>query len=217
MLQNHQHLSHMWFEFSVFWVAFQNAKLNIIWSNLSTPPSPICFITLSQNQSVLQIVNTHMDHNSSHARRRGALLTWQHIDSLPSNLPVVYCGGFNALKESRMGRFLLGRSQEHGLSGNLNDAWVSCAQRRNAHLVHTYHGFHGRKWGTKEFLKMLFRAFFLCWDWHNQDLHVDWILFRGSSLSPFLCEIMDDNVAGQYPSDHYPVCCQFTLPRNVRP
>jgi endonuclease/exonuclease/phosphatase family metal-dependent hydrolase len=164
-----------------------------------------------------QIVNTHMDHNSSHARRRGALLTWQHIDSLPSNLPVVYCGGFNALKESRMGRFLLGRSQEHGLSGNLNDAWVSCAQRRNAHLVHTYHGFHGRKWGTKEFLKMLFRAFFLCWDWHNQDLHVDWILFRGSSLSPFLCEIMDDNVAGQYPSDHYPVCCQFTLPRNVRP
>lgn len=58
-----------------------------------------------------QIVNTNMDEFSPRARRRGALLTWQHIASLPPNLPVLYCGGFNTPKESTTGRFLLGRSR----------------------------------------------------------------------------------------------------------
>ena len=46
-----------------------------------------------------QIVNTNMDEFSPRARRRSALLTWQHIASLPPSLPVVYCGGFNTQKE----------------------------------------------------------------------------------------------------------------------
>lgn len=58
-----------------------------------------------------EIVNTNMDEISPRARRRGALLTWQHIASLPPNLPVLYCGGFNTQKESTTGRFLLGRSR----------------------------------------------------------------------------------------------------------
>ena len=58
-----------------------------------------------------QIVNTNLDEFSPRARRRSALLTWQHIASLPPNLPVVYCGGFNTQKESTTGRFLLGRSR----------------------------------------------------------------------------------------------------------
>lgn len=58
-----------------------------------------------------QVVNTNMDELSPRARRRSALLTWQHIASLPPSLPVVYCGGFNTQKESTTGRFLLGRSR----------------------------------------------------------------------------------------------------------
>lgn len=60
-----------------------------------------------------QIVNTNLDEFSPRARRRSALLTWQHIASLPPSLPVVYCGGFNTQKESTTGRFLLGRSRYH--------------------------------------------------------------------------------------------------------
>lgn len=52
-----------------------------------------------------------MDEFSARARRRSALLTWQHIASLPPSLPVIYCGGFNTQKESTTGRFLLGRSR----------------------------------------------------------------------------------------------------------
>lgn len=52
-----------------------------------------------------------MDEFTARARRRSALLTWQHIASLPPSLPVIYCGGFNTQKESTTGRFLLGRSR----------------------------------------------------------------------------------------------------------
>ncbi|KAK6151582.1 hypothetical protein DH2020_014217 [Rehmannia glutinosa] len=111
-----------------------------------------------------QIVNTNMDEFSPRARRRGALLTWQHIASLPPNLPVLYCGGFNTQKESTTGRFLLGRSR-----------YITILQ---------LHISSGDKQGAVEFLKLIFRALCLCWDRQTQDLHVDWILFRGRSLIP---------------------------------
>ncbi|XP_042961771.1 uncharacterized protein LOC122296273 isoform X2 [Carya illinoinensis] len=47
-----------------------------------------------------QIVNTNIDEFSPRARRRSALLAWQHIASLPPSLPVVYCGGFNTQKRA---------------------------------------------------------------------------------------------------------------------
>ncbi|GLU01348.1 hypothetical protein SLE2022_186600 [Rubroshorea leprosula] len=162
-------------------------------------------------------LNTNMDEFSPRARRRSALLTWQHIASLPPSLPVVYCGGFNTQKESTTGRFLLGRSREHGVVGDMRDAWPSARVRRNASLIWTYHGFKGDKQGALEFLKLIFRAFCLCWDRQTQDLHVDWILFRGRSLIPALSEVVNDNVDGSYPSSHYPIFAEFLLPRTVRP
>ncbi|KAK2358954.1 hypothetical protein P8452_77957 [Trifolium repens] len=163
-----------------------------------------------------QIVNTNMDQFSPRARRRSALLTWQHIASLPPSLPVVYCGGFNTQKESTTGRFLLGRSREHGVVGDMRDAWPSARVRKNVSLIRTYHGFKGDKQGTVEYLKLIFRALCLCWDRQTQDLHVDWILFRGRSLIPVSCEVVNDNIDGCYPSSHFPIFAEFMLPRTVR-
>ncbi|GMH30656.1 hypothetical protein Nepgr_032499 [Nepenthes gracilis] len=163
-----------------------------------------------------QIVNTNMDEFSHRARRRSALLTWQHIASLPPSLPVVYCGGFNTQKESTTGRFLLGRSREHGIVGDMRDAWPNAQTRKNVSLIRTYHGFKGDKQGALEFLKLIFRALCLCWDRQTQDLHVDWVLFRGRSLTPVFCEVVTDNIDGNYPSSHYPVFAEFMLPRTVR-
>ncbi|MCD7451410.1 hypothetical protein HAX54_011718 [Datura stramonium] len=157
-----------------------------------------------------------MDEFSPRARRRGALLTWQHIASLPPSLSVVYCGGFNTQKESTTGRFLLGRSREHGVVGDMRDAWPNARVRKNVSLIRTYHGFKGTKQGPLEFLKLIFRALCLCWDRQTQDLHVDWILFRGRSLIPVSCEVVSDNIDGFYPSSHYPVFAEFMLPRSVR-
>ncbi|XP_010265581.1 PREDICTED: uncharacterized protein LOC104603285 isoform X1 [Nelumbo nucifera] len=191
-----------------------------------------------------QIVNTNMDEFSSRARRRSALLTWQHIASLPPTLPVVYCGGFNTQKESTTGRFLLGTSRckckhldsnvvyvgnddcchlfslldcrEHGVVGDMRDAWPNARVRKNASLIRTFHGFKGDKQGTLEFLKLILRALCLCWDRQTQDLHVDWVLYRGRSLIPVSCEVVNDNIDGFYPSSHYPIFAEFMLPRNVR-
>ncbi|CAN0838373.1 hypothetical protein LINGRAHAP2_LOCUS2123 [Linum grandiflorum] len=166
--------------------------------------------------SSLSIVNTNMDESSPRARRRSALLTWQHIASLPPSLPVVYCGGFNTQKESTTGRFLLGRSREHGSMGDMKDTWPNARIRKNVSLIRTYHGFKGNKQGALEFVKLIFRALCLCWDRQTQDLHVDWILYRGRSLIPSLCEVVSDNIDGYYPSSHYPIFAEFMLPRSVR-
>lgn len=74
----------------------------------------------------------------------------------------------------------------------------------------------GDKQGALEFLKLVFRAFCLCWDRQTQDLHVDWILFRGRALIPVSSEVVSDNIDGFYPSSHYPVYAEFMLPRSVR-
>ncbi|KAH7569216.1 hypothetical protein JRO89_XS06G0125500 [Xanthoceras sorbifolium] len=140
----------------------------------------------------------------------------KHIASLPPSLPVVYCGGFNTQKESTTGRFLLGRSREHGVVGDMRDAWPSARVRKNVSLIRTYHGFKGDKQGAVEFLKLIFRALCLCWDRQTQDLHIDWILFRGRSLIPVLSEVVNDNIDGYYPSSHYPIFAEFMLPRTVR-
>ncbi|MCO5578516.1 hypothetical protein L7F22_032359 [Adiantum nelumboides] len=162
-----------------------------------------------------QIVNTHLDNSSARARRRGALLTWQHIASLPPSLPVLYCGGFNAQKESAVGRFLLGRSREHGVVGDMVDAWASARRRKSSKLVRTYHGFKGENQGKVEKMKLLLKALLLCWDRRNQDLHMDWILFRGRTLTPMYAEVVDESPNGHYPSDHYPLYLEFSLPRSV--
>ena len=74
----------------------------------------------------------------------------------------------------------------------------------------------GEKQGAAEFLKLVFRALCLCWDRQTQDLHIDWILFRGRPLVPALCEVINDNIDGVYPSSHFPIFAEFLLPRSVR-
>ena len=74
----------------------------------------------------------------------------------------------------------------------------------------------GNKQGAVEFFKLIFRALCLCWDRQTQDLHVDWILFTGRSLVPVSCEVVNDNMDGQYPYSHYPIFVEFMLPRTVR-
>ncbi|BFI39675.1 hypothetical protein MPTK2_7g02090 [Marchantia polymorpha subsp. ruderalis] len=162
-----------------------------------------------------QIVNTHLDPKSSRARRRGALLIWQHIATLPPNLPVIFCGTFNTVKESGAGRFLLGRSREHGIAGDLRDAWGGSRRRRNGGIVYTQHGFRGEKQTAMDVLKLVFMALCMCFDRQNQDLHVDWVLFRSRSLAPVYSEVVSDRGNNRYPSDHYPLYVEFQLPRSV--
>ncbi|KAF9620090.1 hypothetical protein IFM89_010740 [Coptis chinensis] len=66
-------------------------------------------------------------------------------------------------------------------------------------FVQSLTGAPGDKQGTLEFLKLIFRALCLCWDRQTQDLHIDWVLYRGRSLVPVSCEVVNDNIDGFYP------------------
>ncbi|XP_065632721.1 uncharacterized protein LOC112024221 [Quercus suber] len=112
--------------------------------------------------------------------------------------------------------FLVLAFREHGVVGDMRDVWPNARVRKNASLIRTYHGFKGDKQGALEYLKLIFRALCLCWDRQTQDLHIDWILFRGRSLIPVSCEVVSDNIDGYYPSSHYPIFAEFMLPRTVR-
>lgn len=85
-----------------------------------------------------------------------------------------------------------------------------------AYMAHFSYYATGDKQGAVEFLKLIFRALCLCWDRQTQDLHIDWVLFRGRSLVPVSCEVVNDNIDGYYPSSHYPIFAEFLLPRTVR-
>ena len=126
--------------------------------------------------------------------------------------------------------------------GDMRDSWPNARVRKNVSLVRTYHGFKGifefcvrlfsglylrssanpdvlcigDKQGALEFLKLIFRALCLCWDRQTQDLHVDWVLYRGRALAPALCEVINDHIDECYPSSHYPIFAEFMLPRSVR-
>ncbi|KAJ6382224.1 hypothetical protein OIU77_030805 [Salix suchowensis] len=126
---------------------------------------------------------------------------YEHFTSILND-----CSGFDSV-------FLC---REHGVVGDMRDTWPNARVRKNPSLIHTYHGFKGDKQGALEFFKLILRALCLCWDRQTQDLHVDWILFRGRSLIPVLCEVVNDNIDGHYPSSHYPIFSEFMLPRSVR-
>ncbi|KAG6544428.1 hypothetical protein Mapa_014066 [Marchantia paleacea] len=64
-------------------------------------------------------------------------------------------------------------------------------------------------------LKLVFMALCMCFDRQNQDLHVDWVLFRSRSLAPVYSEVVSDRGNNRYPSDHYPLYVEFQLPRSV--
>jgi hypothetical protein len=100
---------------------------------------------------------------------------------------------------------------------------VSCFMFQGCHpsiciryLIMKYMFVAGEKQGAVEFLKLIFRALCLCWDRQTQDLHIDWVLFRGRPLVPALCEVINDNIDGVYPSSHFPMFAEFLLPRSVR-
>jgi hypothetical protein len=76
--------------------------------------------------------------------------------------------------------------------------------------------FAGEEQGCWECFKHFYRVFCMCWDRNYQDLHNDWVFFKGRQLAPVFAEVVVDNKEGRFPSDHYPVYIEFLLPRSVR-
>ena len=104
----------------------------------------------------------------------------QHLSKLPSDVPTVLLGDFNATPAQDCYGVFTKKDESFLQKGPL---FKNAAGKP---FVGTYHGFEGRTDGD----------------------HIDWILYRGH-ISPVSYDVVASRFEGVYPSDHFPVYAEF--------
>lgn len=122
-------------------------------------------------------VNTHFDHESQPARERSAELLLERIADFDADLPVVVTGDFNADAVANP------VYQTLTATGGFSDTWVETNEAEPE--FGTFHGFEGPAAASGRG-------------------RIDWILTRGP-IETVSADIITTELAGQYPSDHFPV------------
>ena len=160
--------------FSGSWDTPQVRSLN--WALLRLLPDGAGFLHL----------NTHLDHVSGPARRRGAELILCWLERTGVEVPVVLTGDFNCEPGSDTYNTFAraGFADAHLLAGNAP--------------ANTFHAFKGERYRPRP----------------GKEGRIDWILLRGGPRLGWgvrSCEVVRDAEPPVYPSDHYPVLANLSL------
>jgi len=141
-----------------------------------------------ESQQTIYVYNTHMDDGSKKAREEGARMIMDHIQKKAELSPSVFMGDFNAPEDSEALKIIKSNSEsDQKLGIQMVDSFrVLYPQRKK---VGTYNGFTGQSDGPK----------------------IDYIMVR-PSMKVIEASILQTNQKGRYPSDHYPVTAQVSLP-----
>jgi len=133
-----------------------------------------------KNKLKLICVNTHFDFKVS-VQVESAKIIMGRLSRLPADIPVVVLGDFNALPSSP------------------------------AHMIFT--GVNQTVSFKRSFLKNVFKKPFPCthhkFTGNVEGDHIDWILYSGNILLEE-CRVIYGTINGFYPSDHFPVCAEFS-------
>jgi endonuclease/exonuclease/phosphatase family metal-dependent hydrolase len=140
------------------------------------------------------LYNTHLDHRSQPSRERSVDLIARHITTREHPDAVVLTGDFNADEANEAIRYLKGRwPQVPAKRGTCAAVQPLVDTFRVLHPdaaeVGTFNGFKGNRSGGK----------------------IDYV-FAPPTATVLEAEILYDNSASQYPSDHYPVRAKILLP-----
>lgn len=127
-------------------------------------------------------VNTHFDHQVQASREKSAELALSRVRQWNTDLPVLLVGDFNAAAGKNRCYDVLVRDEA------FLDAWSTARSR--GPLVGTFHDYRGPQADGER---------------------IDWILHRGG-VTVEHSEIVTFSSNGQYPSDHFPVYADLTLP-----
>jgi endonuclease/exonuclease/phosphatase family metal-dependent hydrolase len=124
-------------------------------------------------------VNTHFDFDVT-VQTESAKLIMTRLSHLPSHVPVILVGDFNALPQSPCYNIFTGQGQKIKAkeSGFLNVF--------EKPFPGTQHNFTGDPNGD----------------------HIDWILYRGRIVNTDYM-VIRDTIHGLYPSDHFPMYATF--------
>jgi len=133
----------------------------------------------------LYIYNTHMDDGSREARENGSRMIMEHIQGKVQAAPFVFMGDFNAREDSEALKIIKGNSEARQNPGiKMVDSFrVLYPDREN---VGTYNGFTGQSDGPK----------------------IDYIMIK-PNMKVSEASILQTNLKGRYPSDHFPVTAQI--------
>ena len=124
-------------------------------------------------------INTHFDF-AEDVQTKSAVVIMDHLAKLPSDVPAILLGDFNATPEQACYGIFTGENEKSSLKG----PWFKNAATKP--LPGTYHGFKGVTNGD----------------------HIDWILYRGG-IAPVDYNVVVGAFDGIYPSDHFPVYAEF--------
>jgi endonuclease/exonuclease/phosphatase family metal-dependent hydrolase len=132
-------------------------------------------------------LNTHLDHKSVPARRRGARLIVDRLNASWGSLPTLVTGDFNAEPVSPVHRAFAdtGFADAHLILGNPP--------------TRTFHRFRGEGFNPKR---------------KDREWRIDWVLVRDGASAGWdtrYCGIVRDCEPPLYPSDHYPVLARLAL------
>jgi len=123
--------------------------------------------------------NTHFDFEAS-VQNKSAKLIIERLSHLPSGVPAILIGDFNASPMSICHKIFTGESRKSPHTGQY---FMNVFKEP---FAGTYHEFTG----------------------HADGDHIDWILFRGQ-ITPKDNKIIRGTIAGILPSDHFPLWASF--------
>ena len=133
----------------------------------------------AQNHRRLICINTHFDF-AENVQKDSAVLIMGHLSKLPSNVPAILLGDFNATPDQDCFGVFTGSKKISSLKG----PWFKSPAPQP--FPGTFHDFSGRTDGD----------------------HIDWILHRGD-VAPVTYKVVVSKFAGIYPSDHFPVYAEY--------
>ena len=140
-----------------------------------------CTIGMFKNKSrILIYINTHFDFDSD-VQTKSAEMIMRRLSYLPSGLPVILMGDFNALPSYPCYMVFTGENKK---SKTDNDLYFKNIFSKP--YPGTHHGFTGNINGR----------------------YIDWILYRGG-ITLQESKVIHEAINGYYPSDHYPVYAKF--------
>ncbi|KPL25360.1 MAG: hypothetical protein AMJ75_01290 [Phycisphaerae bacterium SM1_79] len=182
-------------ESGTFWLSdTPQVPGSITWANACTRICTWARLVEKKSGRAFYIFNLHLDHVSQPSREKSAVLLTQRISDRKHADPFVVTGDFNAGENNPAILYLKGEyalGEEHGDKSN-NPASIVDTFRLlhpDAAEVGTFNAFEGNRKGEK----------------------IDYI-FAMLGVKVLGAEILHDNIAGRYPSDHFPVTARLRLP-----
>ncbi len=177
-----------------FWLSETPQRPSRSWETRVTRSANWALFRLGETGLPLLHLNTHLDHKSPPARRKGSSLIVREVDELLQRygpeIPVIVTGDFNC----RPGTLTYGNFTDGGFLDTYLAAGNSDAERANT--FHAFEGIEYRDPNPKRGPK-----------------RIDWILLKDPAgrLRVLSHEILrdPDEHPGPYPSDHYPILAEF--------